>query len=271
MATYDNAFVYSRQGNYQQTYNINTTLVYSPNADTFGEQQDGKRSIITLQQASTNVRSKILLQEKVYTTYADVYNSYRLYFGPISTVDFIRLNSNIYKNIFPEEPFDMSYINEAMDNTLTTTNDIQQSSHGLSLYDVVYLDTDGKYKKAIAENSKRATPVGVVSKVSSPHVFTLITTGLMTYDSVYNHDDTSVLYLSDVTPGKLVHYQDIQNTIYVPVAVYTNQGIIVNILQGSIGNTLIPYDEYIETFETYTLFELNEVIAQIKEGVANES
>lgn len=270
MATYDNAFVYGRQSNYQQTYSINSALVYMPNTDTFGEQQDSQASIVKLHnEASTEVRGKFLLQERIYTIYADVYESYRLYFGPISTIDFIRLNSNIYKNIFPKESFDISCINESM-NTLVTTNDIQQISHGLSLYDVVYLDTDGKYKKAIAENSKRATPVGVVTKITSPDIFTLITTGMMTYDSVYNYDDTGVLYLSDITPGKLVHYQDIQNAIYVPVAIYTNQGIIVNILQGSIGDALMPYDEFVEPFETYTLFELNELIAQIKEGIRDE-
>lgn len=181
-----------------------------------------------------------------------------------------RLNTNIYKNIFPEEPFDMSYINLTMDNTITTTNDIKQDSHGLSVNDVVYLDTDGKYKKALAENSKRAVPVGVVSGVPSVNVFTLITTGLMTYDSGYPYDDTSILYLSDTEPGKLVHYQEIQNTIYIPIAVYTNQGIIVNILQGSIGSEMLPYGEDVQNFETYSLFEINQLIAQVKDGVMND-
>ena len=181
-----------------------------------------------------------------------------------------RLNTNIYKNIFPEEPFDMSYINMAMDNTITTSNDIRQESHGLSIYDVVYLDIDGKYKKALAENSKRAIPVGIVSDIPSPNVFTLIKTGLMQYDSGYSYDDTSILYLSDTEPGKLVHYQEIQNTIYVPVAVYTNQGIIVNILQGSIGDVMLPYQQDTQTFETYSLFEINQLITQVKDDVMND-
>lgn len=181
-----------------------------------------------------------------------------------------RLNTNIYKNIFPEEPFDMSYIADTMDNTITTTNDIKQESHNLSIYDVVYLDTDGKYKKAIAENSKRGFPVGVVSGIPSPHVFTLITTGLVQYDRVYTYDDTSILYLSDKEPGKLVHYEEIDNTIYIPIAVYTNQGIIVNILQGSIGNKMLPYEQTVQTFEPYSLYEINQLIVQVKEGVIDD-
>lgn len=181
-----------------------------------------------------------------------------------------RLNTNIYKNIFPEVVMNMDYINKLIDKTPTSINDIIQENHELELYDVVYLDTDGKYKKAIAENSKRGFPVGVVAGVPSPHVFTLITTGLVQYDKVYTYDDTSILYLSDKDPGKLVHYEEIDNTIYIPVAVYTNQGIVVNILQGSIGGKMLPYEQTVQTFEPYSLYEINQLIVQVKEGVIDD-
>ena len=180
-----------------------------------------------------------------------------------------RLNTNIYKNIFPEEVFNMDFINESLDDLPETTDDIKQRGHGLSTGNVVYLDSDGLYKKALAENSKRAFPIGVVSGVSNSNVFTLIKTGKMQSSIKYNYEDTSILYLSDVTPGKLVHYQEIQNDIYIPVAVYTNQGIIVNIQEGSMGGKLIEYGaiQGEDIFESYTEDELNEVITQIKDGV----
>lgn len=209
--------------------------------------------------------------KQVFTNNANAKNTFFIMPDEDVTIEAIlidnRLNTNIYKNIFPEEPFDMSYIADTIDNTITTTNDIKQKYHNLNLYDVVYLDIDGKYKKAIAENSKRGFPVGVVSGVPSPHVFTLITTGLVQYDRVYTCDDTSILYLSDKEPGKLVHYTEISNTVYVPVAIYTNDNIIVNIQQGSVGDTLAPYEEEKMEFELYSISELNDVVNQIVSGV----
>lgn len=177
-----------------------------------------------------------------------------------------RLNTNIYKNIFPEAVIDMESINDIIDNTLTSTNDINQENHGLELYDIVYLDSDGKYKKALAEESTRASVEGMVTKISSSNVFTLMNTGQTKYHHL-DYSDTSVLYLSDKNPGKLVHYTDITNTIYIPVAIYTNDSVIINIQQGSIGSELAPYIIEQESFETYTTEELNELITQIKDNI----
>ena len=82
----------------------------------------------------------------------------------------------------------------------------------------------------------------------------------------YHHldfNDTSIIYLSDKEPGKLVHYSEITNTVYVPIAIYTNDSIIINIQQGSIGDTLAPYEPNKTDFELYTQNELDNLIYQI--------
>ena len=174
----------------------------------------------------------------------------------------IRLNSNIYKNIFPDVITDMEYMNDLIDNTPTTLRDIVQVNHQLELYDVVYLDDNGDYRKAIAENSEKAIIAGVVTKISSNNVFTLMYTGKFDYPQ-WNYNDTSVMYLSDKYPGKIVHYSEISNMVYVPVAVYTNNSMIINIQQGSAGAPLEPYTDEESDFDLYTKDELDDTINQI--------
>ena len=179
-----------------------------------------------------------------------------------------RLNSNIYKNIFPEVVTDMEYINKIIDNIPTSTASIHQDNHNLQIGDVVYLDDDKLYKKALAENTNKSNVVGVVSKVNSSNVFTLMNTGKIDYQHL-DYTDTSILYLSDKIPGKLVHYSNISNTVYVPVAIYADNKIIVNIQQGSVGDTLAPYEQEISNFETYDIQDLDDIINQTIGGVLN--
>lgn len=177
-----------------------------------------------------------------------------------------RLNSNIYKNIFPEEVINMDFINKSLANTIISTEDIRQDNHGLSVKDFVYLDDDGLYKKALAEESTRANVVGIVSKIAGPNVFTLMDSGTVSFDHL-DYNDTTILYLSDKIPGKAVHYSEITNTIYIPVSVYIEDKIIIHLQQGSIGDVLAPYEEEEQSFETYTEQELNDVVNQITNGV----
>lgn len=186
-------------------------------------------------------------------------------YGGYST-GILRLNSNIYKNIFPEIVTDMEYINKIIDNIPTSTASIHQDNHNLQIGDVVYLDDDKLYKKALAENTNKSNVVGVVSKVNSSNVFTLMNTGGIDYQHL-DYTDTSILYLSDKIPGKLVHYSNISNTVYVPVAIYADNKIIVNIQQGSVGDTLAPYEQEITNFETYDIQDLDDIINQITNGV----
>ena len=210
----------------------------------------------------------VLKSEKSWSAYSNVLTSYFLDFDGYATLEFLRLNSNIYKNIFPEVVTDMEYINKIIDNIPTSTASIHQDNHNLQIGDVVYLDDDKLYKKALAENTNKSNVVGVVSKVNSSNVFTLMNTGKIDYQHL-DYTDTSILYLSDKIPGKLVHYSNISNTVYVPVAIYADNKIIVNIQQGSVGDTLAPYEQEISNFETYDIQDLDDIINQTIGGVLN--
>ena len=194
------------------------------------------------------------------------------FYMPANDVEFYityilnRLNSNIYKNIFPEEVINMDFINKSLANTVISTEDIRQDNHGLSVNDFVYLDDDGLYKKALAEESTRANVVGIVSKVAGPNVFTLMDSGAVSFNHL-DYNDTTILYLSDKIPGKAVRYSEISNTIYIPVAVYIEDKIIIHLQQGSIGDILAPYEKEEQSFEAYTEQELNDVVNQITNGV----
>lgn len=194
------------------------------------------------------------------------------FYMPANDVEFYityilnRLNSNIYKNIFPEEVINMDFINKSLANTIISTEDIRQDNHGLSVNDFVYLDDDGLYKKALAEESTRANVVGIVSKIAGPNVFTLMDSGTVSFDHL-DYNDTTILYLSDKIPGKAVHYSEITNTVYIPVAIYIEDKIIIHLQQGSIGDMLAPYEKEEQSFENYTEQELNDVVNQITNGV----
>lgn len=205
--------------------------------------------------------------EKSWNAYSNVLTSYFLNFDGYATLEFLRLNSNIYKNIFSEEVFNMDYLNKSFANVITSTNDIRQENHGLSVNDFVYFDsTDNKYKKALAEESTRANVIGIVSKVAGPNVFTLMKSGKVAFDTL-NYNDTTILYLSDNTPGKAVHYSEISNTVYIPIAIYIENNIIVNLQQGSIGDVFVPYEKEEQDFENYTEQDLNDIITQVTNGV----
>ena len=143
----------------------------------------------------------------------------------------------------------------------TTIYDVTQNNHGFTIHDVIYLDANGLYQKAIAEDSEKAFAIGIVTNVFDNNTFTLMKSGRFNYKHL-EYDDTSILYLSDKIPGKLVHYTEISNMVYVPIAIYTDNSIIINIQQGSIGSELAPYTNDIE-FDFYSQSELNDVVNQI--------
>lgn len=211
-------------------------------------------------------QAPIRKSEKSWSTHTDVLTSYFLDFNGYATLEFLRLNSNIYKNIFPETVSDMEYINKIISETPTSTESLSQLNHGLQIGDVVYLDDDGLYKKALAENSNKSNVAGIVSKVNSLNTFTLMNTGKIDYQHL-DYTDTSILYLSDKIPGKLVHYSNIDNMTYIPVAMYADNKIIVNIQQGSTGDYLAPYEQEITNFDPYEQQDLDDIISQIKGGV----
>ncbi len=178
-----------------------------------------------------------------------------------------RLNSNIYKNIFAEEPIDVSIVNNFILDTIISVESIKQDNHGFSVNDVLYFDGE-RYQKAIAENSERAIVAGVVSKVQSDNVFTLMDSGIIEWPA-FMPADSSFLYLSDEFPGQLVPYIEILNTAYIPVAVYIDNKIIINLQQGSFGDVMTPYQTQEVPLDAYTQEELDDISSLIITGVSS--
>ena len=75
-----------------------------------------------------------------------------------------RLNTNIYKNIFPEDVFDYGRIMTLQETAPTTLQDITQENHGFIVGNIVSC-VNGKYQKAIADNTEQGIPLGIVAAV----------------------------------------------------------------------------------------------------------
>lgn len=177
-----------------------------------------------------------------------------------------RLNTNIYKNIFPEDVFDYGRIMTLQETAPTTLQDITQENHGFIVGNIVSC-VNGKYQKAIADNTEQGIPLGIVAAVHNENVFTLLSTGIFNWKQ-YNYEDTSVLYLSDTIPGTLVHYSQIKTNIYVPVAVYINNNqILLNLQDKTVGAPMAPYEQYSQNFDTYDKTELDEIVQHAISGV----
>ena len=283
---YDSAKVSLKWKNINKNTYYQTVNTYQKYLDTFGNKYDSSPQYGLYFSGDAYSKVKLLCNykigssytfvgteipvsksEKSWSAYSNVLTSYFLDFNGYATLEFSRVNSNIYKNIFPEEVFNMDYLNKSFANVIASTNDIRQENHGLSVNDFVYFDTtDNRYKKALAEDSTRANVVGLVSNVAGPNVFTLMKSGKVTFDTL-DCNDTTILYLSDKTPGKAVHYSEISNTVYIPIAIYIENNIIVSLQQGSIGDVLVPYEKEEQDFENYTEQDLNDIITQVTNGV----
>lgn len=183
----------------------------------------------------------------------------------IFTLIFDRLNSNIYKNIFPETIFNMDIINRIKDGLMKEFITVVQEKHGFSLYDVLYIK-DNTYYKAIANPNNYYEPIGIVYRIYDDNRFDLLTTGMTEYEKV-ELNDSGILYLSDTNPGKLVTYNQILNDTYVPIAIYADKNIMINIQQGSTGMKMSPYNEYESSIEQYSQEELDSTINMFMTGV----
>jgi len=184
--------------------------------------------------------------------------------GEFSTKRFFRVNSNIYKNIFYHNLFELYPIQEKLAKPgMQKENNIIQGNHGLSLYDLVYLDESGLYRKALA-NENEYQVVGIVIKVNNIHEFTLMTYGRINY-TLNSNSGSGILYLSDTQKGKFCFYEDITTNFYTPIGFYINNYIIINVLDSSVGDILKPYQTKIYDFNFIYLSETdeNDVIQEV--------
>ena len=136
---------------------------------------------------------------------------------------------------------------QALINSLVNRNansnilNIQQEFHELSVGDVVYLKSDGKYAKAFGEDSERIEVVGIITKIIDENNFVITVSGEFQTTDYDSYPNGTVLYLSDTDVGVLTD-KPIQ---YIkPIAIKINTGIIINIQRAneySFGGTLLYY------------------------------
>lgn len=195
----------------------------------------------------------------------EVYRNRSLALGSVSLYQFGRKNSNIYKNIFPHTVEDYYDIIAKENDIKNTIVQVQQYAHGLSKYDIVYCDEYGAIQKALAMDGISANAIGIISEVKDNYEFSLMTSGRIPSDITI--EGSSIIYLSDTEPGKMVSYQDIKNGVYIPVGYYIGGAIVVNIQQGSVGGELKPYHEVFYNLEPYTEQEIDDTINQVVQGV----
>lgn len=182
--------------------------------------------------------------------YASSLSVYNIEFNNFSTLEFIRVNSNIYKNIFSHILLELYYLQEDITNVTKKENEIFQYNHNLELYDLVYLNSNGLYKKGLA-NEEQYSVIGMISKVINQNEFTLLTFGQI--ETNYNFDsDSGILYLSDTEPGKFCKYEELTTNFYTPIGFYTGNTITINILDSSVGDVLKKYHNKIYKQETFT-------------------
>jgi hypothetical protein len=150
-----------------------------------------------------------------------------------------RVNTNIYKNIFENILFDLYKIQNNITGVYKQENTIFQYKHNFDLYDLVYQDNNGLYKKGLA-NEEQYGVIGIVSKIVNASEFVLLTFGQI--ETNYNFSsDSGILYLSDTEPGKFCTYDELTTNFYTPIGFYTGNTITLNILDSSVGDVLKKY------------------------------
>ena len=165
-----------------------------------------------------------------------------------------KLNSNIYKNPEEQHVLDLTTIGTI---EIISNQEIVQEKHCFYIGDVVYYDIALKrFALAMARNTTESEVVGLVSRIVNNDTFVLTNVGVL-YTDRYTFPEGTVLYLSDVNPGKLV---SIAPDYVKPVAIQTTNGIIIDIVRGWTDehSVLQPLE-----YEPYTQDELDEIISNI--------
>lgn len=167
----------------------------------------------------------------------------------------MKSNSIIYKNPQGQYLFDLSVLGVVTNESKTI--EINQQNHYFQVGDILYYNVKTKmFAKAVAINSIESEACIGVLKVVDKDNFIAISNGEILTDR-YNFNVNTILYLSDVYPGKVVSIGP--QSIIKQIGVKTENGIMLNIQRGYhiLNNSLD------EELEFYTQDELDEIIKNI--------
>ena len=164
-------------------------------------------------------------------------------------------NSLIYKNPQEHHIIDLSQLGTIM--YAGGLIEINQPNHYFQVGDVLYYNIkDNIFSQAVAVNDIESEVCGVVSNVIDNDNFIIVSEGKIDTDR-YTFEENTILYLSNVYPGKLVSIAP--TDIIKQIATQTTNGIIVNIQRGY----KLSQSNYSEDLEEYTKDELDEIIKNI--------
>lgn len=244
---------------------LKAIINYGGNINFGSETVEAKPEPQNILSVSVPVRQavKTKLQKTEWTAYVKVWSSYTLDFDPVSTLDFFRLNSNIYKNIFDHIIFDLELIQDKKEKQpKPQIFSFEQYFDDLELYDIIYMDDNGIYKKAIA-NRDCYDAIGMIININNG-IYTVMSAGIL--DNTFNikQSMSGILYLSDTEPGKFVTYEEVNNMFYKPIGFFNDDKIIISICDASEGNTLEPYDNSLFNISFSTLDRID------IQGIINE-
>lgn len=165
------------------------------------------------------------------------------------------LNTNIYKNPCEHYLFDLSVIGTIIHEDKAIQ--INQGNHYFQVGDVLYYNVKTQlFGKAVAVNNIESEVCGIVSKVIDNNNFIIASSGLIETDR-YTFAENTVLYLSEIQPGKLVSIEP--SSVIKQIATQTTNGIIIDIQRGY----RTPSSSSDEEYESYTQEELDEIIQNV--------
>lgn len=169
----------------------------------------------------------------------------------------MQTNSVIFKNPEDDHLIDLTYLGTMLrENTKVQIN---QKNHFFAPGDVLAYDLQSQeFIRALAVNTMQSEICGVVSKYIDMDNFELIVKGAVEAPQ-YKYPNGSILWLSEVTPGKLMSIAPTKT--FRQVATQVSAGVINVSLE--MGFTIGSVKQETDSLDHYTKAELDEIIANI--------
>ncbi len=167
-------------------------------------------------------------------------------------------NSVIFKNPEDDHLIDLTYLGTMLKED--TTIQITQDNHFFIPGDVLAYNLESKkFIRALAVNTIQSEVCGVVSEYIDSNNFILVAKGIVNAPQ-YKFPNGSILYLSEVIPGKLMSIQP--TNVFREIATQVSNGVIEVKLKVGL-TTGISTQQPQETLEPYTKTELDEIIVNV--------
>lgn len=169
----------------------------------------------------------------------------------------MKINSVIFKNPEDDHLIDLSYLGTMLREKSSV--EIEQENHFFAPGDVLAYSLESKiFVRAIAKNTMESEICGVVSEFIDKDHFLLVVKGTVNAPQ-YTYPNDSILWLSEIVPGKLMSIQPTKT--FRQVATQIAPGIIeVDI---KMGLTTGSVEQESEALDSYTKDELDEIIANV--------